>query len=367
MATERNEEKEEKNEKVEKWPTSVDQRIQFILAVSQLGTTTAKMKRSFVEYFEEMINTHIKDPDFRKRLGNIPTIIRNDLDPDSKIVSIEDYRAAIIKCVLDDLVNEQKEKFFIENQSKETEEAFNTLLNSIRAEEDTRIRLQAYIKNIIDQNNQLELMALAISLSMRSKMESLEEEQAKLINQISTDIYNELKEDKEFDRLLSELKDADGSPVVIDMATWKEIISASLKQYTDECADHCIRNNRVPFDNPAIYNDAPVVCSPVVHGYQNQANNSFSNFKSQHPQRFSEIVQTNLVGMNINIQNSPQLYALGNKVGDKIQNYNKNKLTEVVNKSIEIKSISQHKEDVNNRAGIKDALFYKDFDILLSP
>lgn len=335
-------------EKIEQWPTSVEQRIQFILAISQLGTTTEKMKRSFSEYFNELVEEHIVDPAFRNRLKNIPTTIRSDLDPDGKqVISMQAYRSAVVKCILDDLIDNQNEKFFTEKHQKETEENFNALLEAIRAEEDTKLRLQAYIKNLIEQNNQIELMALAISLSMRYRIQALQEEQTKLLGKISSEIYKDLRNDNEFNSLLEQLKDSEGNPIILSEALWQEIISLSIKQYTEECADFCLYNNRIPPDE-VVNNQAPVAAGlPGLNRHKAQENNLFTNFNSQRPNRFSSLLQEALGSKNINIEHeSPEMSAIGEKIRNKAE---KSKdLMELVNINVAIKSISSNANVISN-------------------
>lgn len=340
----------------EKWLTSADQLIQFInfiSATAALGSETNKIPMGFQSYFNKFVEKHVSDPKLREQLRKIPADIQPELDPEgNKKIRLQVYRAAIIRLILNELTQHHTEQFFMSKKIEDNEARLKTLLKELRIEEGDRIAAQDYVKAMMAQNRELELMAVvALSLSMReinNRIDFLEKSRYKIFNAFVDEFYTSLEEGDTFN-VLNDIKDRQGNTVFSDKTEQKAMISSVLVRYTNDFVDYCSQQNSIPFNEASgNHHTKLLIQEPSLPAYHYQNNDLFEKFHREKPNRFHSIISDSLGEKNIDVKEYDTcVKTLGAKMSERMTAPDqKKRIVELAAKSIEINNARANLEEM---------------------
>jgi hypothetical protein len=198
------------------------------------------------------------------------------------------YIAAIIKLILDDLIDQQHAQFFKIKALEKAEAMVQNFLKGNSLDAQQKRNMEAYRQSVLAHQQYMELMAiLAISLSLQEKISVLEKHKIKIFTEISEKIQVALKDT--FDNL--DLKDIHGNTVILNAQQRKNIVDSLIKDYIDDFTDYCIKNNTIPADRQQKLKNSGF---PGLQGHQDKNNNSFEKFYNQHHENMINKFSSNI-------------------------------------------------------------------------
>jgi len=304
----------------------------FMLAATKFGCDPHKIKMSFSDYFKNFVDSYTANPSVREKLYRIPYIIRPNLDPhEKKMLNMQLYYSAIMRCILNDIIEQKHADFFKQQALEKTQSVSKHALHKKQEHAFMEIELEDYRHNLEAQHKKIDdLTTDALALSIQDKIQFLEQEHTKIFESLSDELYTSLKENGVFDKL----KDIHGNAIALSDTDQRVILNDITSDYINQLVDYHIQNQAMAFYQPAPENELKNG-GAFIHSYHNNADNLMGNFHHAHGRSVIKNSIENKLAHNIG-------HSACEKIADHIHNELQNKKTAIREITSNRMQIRQH-------------------------